>query len=162
MRTCLLALAWFAISCDNSGMPSAGPPGLVVPPPPANGFQVILPPVRGIQPGADLELCTWSKVVDQDIDIKTVQGFQTEPGHHIIVYTSIVRQPEGTTRECAGTDTIELRFVAASAGEGQSAINTAPGDLVFRVAKGNQIVINHHYLNASSRVMDGQSGVNVT
>jgi len=52
-----------------------------------------------------------------------------------------------------------FRFVAAAAGEG--ATNEAPGDLVFRVPEGAQVVLNHHYLNVTDQVLRGQSVVNL-
>src|SRR5438309_1318053 len=45
---------------------------------PANGYQVIMPIVKDLQPGADSEICTWTDiVVDHDVDVRAVQAFQT-------------------------------------------------------------------------------------
>lgn len=135
-------------------------PDFEPPPAPENGLQVITPIVRGIQPGTDNEICTWTDaIVDRDIDVRSTLGFQTEPGHHTIVYYTMTPQPPGTQRVCTDNDMASLRYVAANAGN--RILSEAPGDLVYRIPKGSQIVINHHYLNASDETRDGQSGVNI-
>ncbi len=142
---------------------STGPdvlPDLEVPAVPENGLQVITPIVRGIQPGTDLEICTWTDaVVDHDVDVRSTLAFQTEPGHHTIVFYTLEKQPGGTQRECTDTDMASFRFLAGNAGNGIE--NSAPGNLVYRIPAGSQIVVNHHYLNATDNVMDGQSLVNL-
>jgi hypothetical protein len=41
----------------------------------ANGFQVLLPIVHGIEAGQSYEYCTWTDhILDQDIDIKAATG----------------------------------------------------------------------------------------
>jgi len=142
---------------------SSGPetlPDLNVPDKPANGLQAITPIVRGIQPGTDNEICTWTDaIVDRDVDVRSTIAFQTEPGHHTIVFYTEVKEPPGTQRVCTDQDMASFRFLAGNAGNG--ILNEAPGDLIYRIPKGAQIVINHHYLNASDEVMDGQSVVNI-
>jgi len=164
----LIVLTLIAFGCDSGGGGgNPGPdllPGFTPPPPPVNGFQILLPPYRGLQPSTDIEMCTWTDKTtsDKNLDIKTLEAYQSGIGHHAVVYmTSFARTP-GTTRECSGADTVFLRFVAGSGGEGQGIKNTAPGNLVYRVPPNMQIVINHHYLNATSSVQDGQTAVNVT
>ena len=163
MRKTLL-IAFLIGGCGNDA--KTGPellPGFTPPPAPTNGFQIILPIQHNLQPGSDNEICTWTdRILDADLDVKTVEAFQSEVGHHVVIYTTTVPQPAWTTRDCNGTDTVNFRFAAGSGGEGQGIKNTAPGNLVYRLAKGSQIVINHHYLNATSRVMDAQSAINVT
>jgi len=129
---------------------------------PANGYQVILPVVKDLQPGADNEICTWTDiVVDHDIDMRAVQAFQTTGGHHVVLYTTTKVQPAGTTRVCTDDDMTTFRFSAGSGGEGQYGKNEAPGDLVFRVPAGSQVVLNHHYINATTQVRDAQSAMNI-
>src|SRR5579884_1397600 len=128
-RSAVLALVLFG--CGGSDSPSNLLPGFNPPPPPANGVQYIMPIVHNLAPGSDNEMCTWiGDKLDHDIDIKTIQGYQTAGGHHIILYATTQPQPAGTTRPCLGTDTVTFRFAAGSGGEGTGAINTAPGNLV--------------------------------
>ena len=157
-----LIIALLICGCSDDG--KKGPellPGFTPPPAPTNGFQIILPIQRNIQPGSDNEICTWTDVIaKEDMDIKTVEAFQSETGHHVVIYSTSSPQPAWTTHDCSGADTVNFRFAAGSGGEGQGMRNTAPGNLVYRIAKGSQIVINHHYLNATGRVMDAQSAIN--
>jgi hypothetical protein len=52
-----------------------------------------------------------------------------------------------------------FRYAVGSAGPGVE--NAAPGDLVFHIPKGAQLVANHHYLNAGDHTLDAQSAINV-
>jgi hypothetical protein len=54
-----------------------------------------------------------------------------------------------------------FRFSAASGAEGQAGKVEAPGNLVFHVSAGSQVVLNHHYINATSQVRDAQSAMNI-
>jgi hypothetical protein len=93
-------------------------------------------------------------------DVKTTLAYQTEPpGHHAILFYTTQKQPAGTQRVCNDSDMATFRFLAGNGGSGE--MNTAPGNLVYRIPPGAQIVINHHYLNASDQVLRGQSVVNV-
>ncbi len=160
---CVLGVS-VTVGCAADTVKEEGPerlPNLVVPAPPANGLQVITPIVRGLEPGSDHEICTWTDaiVTDRPIDVKSTTGFQTEPGHHIVVYYTTERQPAGTQRECTDTDMVSFRIVTGNGKEGEP--TEAPGNLVYRIPVGSQVVINHHYLNASDETMDGQAAVNI-
>ena len=160
----LALLGMFALAAGGCG---AGTPvnpnlleGLKLDPAPKNGFQLILPIVRGLEPGSSHEICTWTdRTLDQDVFVKSVKGFQTETGHHAILFSTKTYQTPGTQRECTDDDMATFRFAVGSRGEGQE--NVAPGDLVYKIEKGAQIVVNHHYLNASPKVHDAQSALNV-
>ncbi len=130
-------------------------------PAPANGMQIILPIQKGIKAGSDNELCTWTDVItNQDLLIKSIQGIQSETGHHVVVYKTKTYEPAWTTRPCKEDDLASFRFVGGAGGEGVTLKNTAPGNVVFTIEKGYQIVINEHFLNASPADHDGQSAVN--
>lgn len=148
----------------DEATPPDGPeilPNLTVPPKPENGIQVITPIVHDLEPGSDHEICTWTDaiVTDNAIDVKSTTGYQTEPGHHIVVYYTTEKQPAGTQRECTDADMVAFRIVTGNGKEGEP--YEAPGNLVYRIPTGAQIVINHHYLNATDEVLDGQSAVNI-
>ncbi len=161
---CALGVS-FAGGCGtDSGPGDQGPeilPNLIVPAPPEHGLQVITPIVRGLAPGSDHEICTWTDAVvgDTPIDVKSTIGYQTEPGHHIVVYYTKELQPPGTQRECTDTDMISFRIVTGNGKEGEP--TEAPGNLVYRIPPHSQVVVNHHYLNATDETMDGQSAVNI-
>ena len=170
----LLAAALTACSSSSGGSSTTAPPeidGVVVmpgfdpgpPPSAADGFQVVLPIVKDIQPGASDEWCSWTDITTtDDVWVKESKGLQTQSGHHVIVYYTTVPQPAGTSRICNDSDMATFRFAVASGGEGVSQDNILPGDLAVHMPKGSQIVINHHYLNATADVIpEAQSAVTV-
>ena len=137
-------------------------PTLMLDPAPAagRGMQIVLEPVKDLQPGTSHEICTWTdRILTEDVLVKSVKGFQTAFGHHVILFSTKTYQPAGTTRECTDDDMATFRFAVGSKGEGDT--NIAPGDLAYPIAKGSQIVLNHHYLNASLAVHSAQSAVNI-
>jgi hypothetical protein len=168
IATCCLASATLlACGTDSPSSPGGGDDGgqdilptLNVPPKPDNGIQIITPIFHNIGPSSDNEVCTWTDVVmDKTTDVRKTQAFQSEPGgHHVVIYYTNVKQPPGTQRICNDTDMATFRLLAAG---GEGTINEAPGNLVYRIPAGAQIVLNHHYLNATDQTFDGQSGVNI-
>jgi hypothetical protein len=164
MRRSLLIFSLLA-GCSSSPKPSVEMlPELtaILEAKPANGYQVILPIVKDLQPGADNEICTWTDiVVDQDVDLRAVESFQTTGGHHIVLFTTTKLQAPGTTRACTDDDMTTFRFSAASGAEGMGGKVEAPGNLVFHVPAGSQVVLNHHYINATAQVRDAQSAMNI-
>lgn len=160
-----MSLVSAVVGCgtDTSTLPD-GPeilPNLMIPAAPEHGLQVITPIVRGLAPGSDHEICTWTDAVvgDTAVDVKSTVGFQTEPGHHIVVYYTMEKQEPGLQRECTDTDMVSFRIVTGNGKEGEP--TEAPGNLVYRIPPHAQVVINHHYLNATDEVMDGQSAINI-
>ncbi|HEX8954070.1 MAG TPA: hypothetical protein VF945_19580, partial [Polyangia bacterium] len=100
MRRLLLLLS-LAAGCSSSKPSTPIMPELqqVLDAKPANGYQIILPIAKDLAPGTDNEVCTWTDlIVDHDIDIRAVQGFQTVTGHHVILFSTTKQQAPGTTR----------------------------------------------------------------
>ncbi|HEY5928285.1 MAG TPA: hypothetical protein VIV11_41640 [Kofleriaceae bacterium] len=152
------------ISLLGCGTEPSGPetlPNLEVPDVPENGLQVITPIFENIQPGTDNEVCAWTdKIFEKETDVKMTVGYQTEPpGHHALLFYTLDKQPAGTQRICTDTDMASFRYLTGNGSNGEP--NTAPGDLVFRVPAGAQLVVNSHYLNTSDEVVKGQSLINV-
>jgi hypothetical protein len=177
MRTFVwIALSAAALGCGSgsgSGGGASSSGGSTVPlmagfdpgpaPDPSKGFQVVLPAVSDISAAGSFEYCSWTDVtLDHDIWVKESVGYQTESGHHIIVYYTMDPQPAGQTRICSDYDMASFRFGVGAGGEGVSQDNKLPGNLAVRIPAGAQIVLNHHYLNAGSAdIPQAQSAVNV-
>jgi hypothetical protein len=127
------------------------------------GYQIILPIVKDIEASGSYEYCTWSNVIlDHDVWVKSSQGWQTETGHHVILFYTMNPAPAGQSRICNDSDMANFRFAVSSVGEGVNEINILPGDLAVKIPKGAQLVVNHHYLNANLKtVPEAQSAVNV-
>ncbi len=153
------------IGCGTDGAQEPdGPeilPELTVPAKPENGIQIISAPFDNIEPGTDYEVCTWtSAIFTQETDVKSTLGYQTEPpGHHVILFYTMDKLPAGTQRVCTDTDMASFRYLTGNGTNG--ATNSAPGDLVFRIPAGAQLVMNQHFLNASDYTVRGQSVLNV-
>jgi hypothetical protein len=160
MNKLYFALGISLLAC---GTDASGPellPNLEVPDAPKNGVQVITPIFEDIQPSSDNEVCAWTDVIlDQETDIRMTAGYQTEPpGHHAVLFYTLDPQPVGQ-RICTDTDMASFRYLTGNGGNGEP--NEAPGDLVFRVPAGAQLVVNSHYLNTSDEVQRGQTLINV-
>src|SRR5262249_52591107 len=116
-------LVWIAsmvAGCSSAGSGNEAPktdPRIVVADlqpeaPDANGFQLILPKVTGIEGGKDYEVCTWTdKILTEDMDVKAAKGFQSKTGHHVVLYYTLNVQPAGTQRICNDEDMGKFRFI---------------------------------------------------
>lgn len=132
------------------------------PPDPSQGFQIITPIVTDIEPGASDEYCTYTNIIlQQDVWLDATEGFQSETGHHIILYYGTDPQPVGTGL-CTNSAMAEFNFGMPAAGGAGSQKFSMPGNLAVHLPKGAQLVVNHHYLNASATaVAQAQSAINV-
>ena len=170
----VLAVAAAACGSGSGGGGSSGPntiDGVTVmdgfspgpAPAPGTGFQIVLPIVHDIQVGGSYEYCSWSNVIlKQDAWIKESEGWQTQSGHHVIVYYTMNPIAAGTNRLCTDSDMAGFRFAVGAAGEGIDQVQLLPGDLAVHIPAGAQIVINHHYLNAGTKDLpEAQSAVNI-
>jgi hypothetical protein len=168
----VVAVAAAACGCSSGSGGSGGPataggvqlmagfnPGVA--PDPSKGFQVVAPIVTGIGAGASIEYCTWTDIVlKHDIWINQTEGMQTESGHHVILfYEPHPKAP--TTKICSNADMAEFQFGMPASG-GKTGTTSLPGNLATHLPAGSQIVVNHHYLNATaSTVAQAQSALNV-
>jgi hypothetical protein len=147
-----------------SAKPPAGPQLVngFNPPPVAAGYtRYVLPAVPQVQAGTDIIVCQWlAPPADTDIDIIDVTGQQTRGGHHVVLYATMDAEDVGTTRPCVEKDTTKLRFLGAVGGEGSANVKLPPG-FVFRLSKGQALMANVHYLNASPTALDGQAVMDV-
>jgi hypothetical protein len=159
-----LLIAMFVVGGCSSG-PRMSPdgielmPGFDPEPAPANGLQILLPPVEGIKSGESYEYCTWTDhILDHDVDVKASKSFQTATGHHaVLFYTTKYEQP-GTSRVCTDSDMATFRFGGVS---GENEYTEAPANLVWRLPKGAQLIVQHHYLNATPKELRAQSAINL-
>jgi hypothetical protein len=153
MRSVALAILVVA-GCSNASSTLVDPG-----PAPANGMQLVLPVVKGIESGSSVEYCTWTDtILDHDIYVKHAQVFQSLGGHHVVLFYTTKYQDPGTQRVCTDADMATFRFAVGAA---EKAEVTAPGDLVFKIPAGAQLVANQHFLNATPHSLDIQSAVNI-
>jgi hypothetical protein len=131
-------------------------------PDPSKGFQLIMPAVENIAPGSSVEYCTdTSMTLPTDVWVDSAQGFQTETGHHVIFFYTMTPLPEGT-HICGADEMGEFQFGLSAGGGPAAAKFQLPGNLAVHLPAGAQLIVNHHYLNASATpVAQAQSAINV-
>lgn len=106
----------------------------------------------------------WAQFVggplDQDYDVIDIRGVQSIGGHHALVYATTTAERPGTTRLWKEEDQITSRLMGGIGGEGGANVQFPPG-VVFRVKKGSYILIQTHYLNATSGPIVGRTVMDV-
>jgi hypothetical protein len=131
-------------------------------PDPSKGFQIITPAVSNIKPGDSLEYCTdtgW--IAPEDVWVDGDQGMQSEGGHHVILFYTFTKAAPGT-HLCGNAEMSEFQFGLPAGGGPNATRFSLPGNLSVKIPKGAQVVINHHYLNASATTLkQAQSAINV-
>jgi hypothetical protein len=131
-------------------------------PDPSKGFQIILPIVTDIPAGGSQEYCTDTSVIlPTDAWFDASEGFQTETGHHVVFFYTPTPVPP-STHVCANDEMGEFQFGMPASGGPAGGMFTLPGNLAVHLPAGSQIIVNHHYLNASATdVPQAQSAINI-
>jgi hypothetical protein len=136
--------------------------GFEVPPVPDGYTRYIAPAIHKLQPGEDKMFCQWLDVApDSDRDMIDLKGYQTVTGHHAVLYSSSENEPVGTSRECTTDDMVSVEYLGGVGGEGGANTGNLPDGVVFRHRKGRTLLVNSHYLNATDKVQDVQSVVDI-
>ena len=135
------------------------PEGWQIPPPGEGQVQILADEVT-VEPGADVTLCHYiDYAITADQDITDYAGFQSHGGHHVILY-AVANEQEAGTHECTETDMLIARYLAGGGAEaGRPEI---PEGIALRVHEGSQLMIQTHWINATSETIRGQAGLNVT
>jgi hypothetical protein len=156
-------LALFALlaACGTDSPGVALLPGFDPPDPGPDGIQFVIPIVHGIPPGTDETLCTYLDYdVSKDLDITAYEGFSSAVGsHHEILYT-VVNKRTADTHPCDETDMLNARYLGG--GGAESPAVPLPDGIVMRIPAHSQIMIQHHWINATDAAIDGQVAFNVT
>lgn len=158
--TALVALA--AAASTACGSDKSGSSGF---PPPAEGFtRLTAPVIANIGPGDDVMYCQYVLApTDRDLDILSVGGYQSAYGHHIVAFSSTATDvPLGTSRLCQGEDNTALgAFLGGVGGESGTGKNVLPPGVAFRLPKGSGIMLNTHFLNTSTKTIQGEGVLDV-
>jgi hypothetical protein len=122
-----------------------------------------VPVVPDIQPGDDKMYCQWiAAPSDAAQNVLEVQGMQGLAGHHAAVYANSKIEPIGTTRECVDDDMVTVTFLGAVGGEGTAGPAVSlPDGMVFQMPAGQAIMANTHYINTTSKPVDGNTVLDV-
>jgi len=126
-----------------------------------NAIQFVIPPIRGIEPGADKTFCTYLDYrSDREVDIYDYTGFQSKAGaHHALLY-AVENNAPSDTHICNEDDMINARYLAG--GGADAPPQYLPEGVVIRMPANTQLMIQTHWINASDVPVDGQAAFNVS
>jgi hypothetical protein len=168
MRSAIFSLgvaAVFVAGCGSTSEGSGGPgpdqntQGF---PPAKPGYtRIFAPTMADLAPGTDIMHCQYvMEAFDRDMDILAVEGYQSTYGHHSIAYATTSSLPIGTTRPCQEADLMSGAFLGGIGGEAGADIGLPEG-VAFRLAKGNGILLNTHFLNVSDETIKGETVLDI-
>jgi hypothetical protein len=165
MRKCgLILLLCGAVSCggDDGIQEVELLPGFQPTPPTVGEIQVITPILPGVQPGQDVTYCTYLDYrMERELDIVSYKGFQSEQGHHTILYGARTARPAGT-HECTDEDMYGVRYLGGGGTDATVGADALPDGIAFRVPADTQLMMVSHWINASETPIDVQAAYNLT
>jgi hypothetical protein len=161
MKTILFVLVGVAaIGCGTNGpdyIPGFSPPA------PMDGYtRYVTPIVEDIKPGDNVEYCEWvAPAATEDQDVLDFKGDQSATGHHAILFaTTETNFKVGESHICTTADMISVSYIGALTGSTQT-LSHLPEGLNFRLRKGQALMVNTHWLNATDKTVEGQAVVDV-
>jgi hypothetical protein len=124
-------------------------------------LELATPLLEDIEAGTDVMLCTYLDYrAAEEVDLVEVHGFQTEFGHHALLFGVRSDQPAGT-HPCTEADMVNVRYLAGHGGEGASTLPVSDG-VAFRLRKGEQVMIQTHWINTGDGPTSGSASFRVT
>ncbi len=142
-------------------MPDASPyPADFQPPPPPPGGAQLLGKPFTVPAGTEVLKCVYlDGTLPADMDLKSVQGYQTSGGHHIL-FSSVVDtyHPADDVHDCTDVEMIYSRTIA---GTGTQSAVVLPDGLAMKVQAGKRFVIQSHYINATDHDIVAMDAVNL-
>ena len=129
-------------------------------------LQVVGPIVRDIAPGADVTLCSYlplDRAFPDTLDVVGAEGFQSHlAAHHAVLYL-VERERPVDTHECNDDDMINARYLAgAGGGDVGGSVDYIPEGVAYRIDAGRQLMVQSHWINATTAPVDGQAVFDLT
>lgn len=118
-------------------------------------MRLYTPPLT-IPAGSERLWCSYIEAPEEDIRLRAATGKQMEGGHHIAIFVGLTGMPEERSIDCTDISMGSLRFVTGAGGTGGKDLQMPEG-VALTIKKGETIVIQSHYINASTEdrvVMD--------
>ena len=160
MRKTLLAIIVLgACGTNDNSVPLVA--GFTLPALDPSYERYITQPIDAVAPGADVNYCQWvaaPSTVDRQVD--DLKHYQSLGGHHLVLYATTKNEAIGTTRICTTDDMLSVNFLGGGEGTVTSAVQL-PGGYAFDLPAGQSLLINDHYVNATDKVLDVQSAVDI-
>lgn len=112
-----------------------------------------------IEPGTEKLFCSELTVTESDLLIRGTIGRQMVGGHHLAIF--LANQPTGASApyECSD-DMVNFRYVTGGGGRPGTDI-VIPDGLALKVAAGETIVIQSHYINTSTETWHKMDSIEI-
>ncbi len=109
----------------------------------------IYTPALHLQPGTEHLFCSRIDIdIEDDLLLSRAKGLQMSGGHHAAVYVSMAASNDFEPIECDQIDMGAMRFVTGAGGAGGQEL-TVPDGVALRISKGQQIIVQSHYINTT-------------
>jgi hypothetical protein len=176
MRTAYLMAVLLAfpavIGCSSD---PASPPAEDLLAPPAEGTGVQFRMVTSIDPGQETERCQFFVAPEEGMYVNRETVRFTKGSHHVLVYTTPYKVIPTTTEAGVEVDSSGVMDCPNGASEdweltgvlggsqsydGDSMLNALPEGVAVQIQPGAVLLMNTHYLNASSEMLETDARVN--
>jgi hypothetical protein len=175
-----VAGVWLLTGCSSSSdalaPPGAGDPNdLLEPPPAGQGLQLKM--VSTIAPGQEIERCKFFQVPAEGINVNHAVVRYVPGSHHVLLYRTSLTSIPTTTRsgkaidadadgvfDCAEGAAADWDVTGVVAGAQSSKAKNAatfPPGVAAKLDPGTVLVINTHYLNATSKPLIAEARLNL-
>jgi hypothetical protein len=143
--------------------------------PPAEGTGIQLKMVTSIEPGLETERCQFFVAPEEGLYVNRETVRFTAGSHHVLVYTTPYKVIPTTTEagvevdtsgvmDCPEGATADWEVTGVLGGsqsyDGDSMLNTLPEGVAVQIQPGAVLLMNTHYLNASSEMLEADARVN--
>ncbi len=120
----------------------------------------LVSPTFEVAPGDEVFVCMKIPFdIPEDLYVNESVAYQTEGGHHTLLYYVEGGGPAPEPHECGDADMLNMRFIGVGTADGNG-IGLPPG-IAMKVPAGAEIYAQTHYLNASDRTLLGQDVVDL-
>jgi hypothetical protein len=124
-----------------------------------NGGKALFTDIVKVPSGSDMMFCTYvGEPAKEKYYLHDTKAVQSKYGHHAILQYSLNPQPPGTTHECPAGG-LEQQQQQIIGGMGEGANIQYPDNVVSEIPAGAQLMINHHWVNASEADAEVQAQI---
>jgi hypothetical protein len=178
MRTPILIALFSFLTIAACSSETAGPPAkndeLLAPPAPGTGVQFRM--TSTVAPGQEIERCKLVKVPPEGLFVTRDELRFSQGSHHVLLYRTPYTEIPATTRDGTPINGAEVHdcndgaprswkvngIVAGSqSSEGGSFLGSLPTGVALTVEPGTVLVMNTHYLNASTESLEVDARINL-
>lgn len=130
---------------DGTGEPGPEQQWAEAPETPPPGARRIELEETVVPPFTDQQTCFYLEPEPVDVFLAHFDGYQSEGGHHLLMFRSFIQEPAGTILDCTNPETMATLIPVIS----ESA--ELPENMAIRVSAGTQLVVQQHYVNTTDR-----------